>query len=121
MKILVVDDSMLARMVIKETVSSVEGVDIFEATNGKEALKVFKDISPDVMFLDLTMPEMGGEDVLRRLRALNHSTRIFVISADMQKHTAETVMSLGAHKMLKKPPPKEEVVRLIEETRKELT
>ncbi|MCK4784879.1 MAG: response regulator [Desulfobacteraceae bacterium] len=111
--VLIVDDSMLARLVIKQTLPGNEGHEIHEASNGREAINKFKDLRPDVMFLDLTMPDMDGEAVLRRLGTIKHNTRIFVVSADVQKKTAEKVLSLGAEEILKKPPAKESILSIM--------
>ena len=119
-RILIVDDSMFARMVLKDSIPS-ENTEIHEAANGKEALEKFREISPHVVFLDLNMPDMGGIDVLKRLRPVKHGASIYVISADLQKVTREKVMSLGATEMMKKPPQKGDIVRIIQELREEVS
>jgi len=117
-RVLICDDSILARMVLREALPD-DGIEIHEAVNGKDAIEKFRDIDPHILFLDLTMPEVGGVEVLRRLRSIKHKTRIVVISADVQKKTMESVMLLGATEMLKKPPSKEDILRIIAEAKQE--
>lgn len=119
MHILIADDSMLARMVLKDSIP-VDGIEVHEAVNGRDALEKFSEIAPDILFLDLTMPEMSGEEVLMRLGGMAHKARIFVISADVQQRTMERILSLGAAGILKKPPSKSDILSIVEQARKEL-
>jgi len=77
--------------------------DLHEATNGKEAIQNFSEGKADIMFLDLTMPEMDGFEVLAELKRQAARNFVFVISADIQPASQQKVMELGAVKFLKKP------------------
>ncbi|MCP4369288.1 MAG: response regulator, partial [Deltaproteobacteria bacterium] len=57
-KLLIVDDSPIARKMTKKIIPNKEDFEVFEATNGLEGLNKFKEISPDITFMDLTMPVM---------------------------------------------------------------
>jgi len=78
-------------------------VDITEASNGQEALDQCSDIQFDVMFLDLTMPDMDGLDVLIALKARGYKSKILVISADIQPSSIEISKECGAIDFLQKP------------------
>ena len=105
MKILVTDDSKMARkMVIKTLTENIEGdLEIFEAQNGQEALDLYKEISPKIVFLDLTMPIMDGFAALEKIKEFNENAKVVVISADIQKLSMDRVLQLGAFNFVKKP------------------
>jgi two-component system, chemotaxis family, chemotaxis protein CheY len=101
MKILVTDDS---KMVIKTLTENIEGdLEIFEAQNGQEALDLYKEISPKIVFLDLTMPIMYGFTALEKIKEFDVNAKVVVISADIQKLSMDRVLQLGAFNFVKKP------------------
>lgn len=108
-KILVVDDSIVARMSVKACIPKDQGHELFEAGDGVKALEMFKTIKPDVMFLDLTMPDKNGLEVLEELKRDYPEAVIIILSADIQKQTQEKAHRLGAFAIVKKPPVKEVV------------
>ena len=105
MKILVTDDSKMARkMVIKTLTENIEGdLEIFEAQNGQEALDLYKELSPKIVFLDLTMPIMDGFTALEKIKEFDKNAKVVVISADIQKLSMDRVLKLGAFDFVKKP------------------
>jgi len=84
LSILVVDDSALARKILINSLPSGWDVEITQATNGVEALKWYHEGKASVMFLDLTMPEMDGFQVLAQLRQEGRDAFVIVVSADVQ-------------------------------------
>jgi two-component system, chemotaxis family, chemotaxis protein CheY len=106
MKLLVVDDSnmvrsRIARIVQKGSLGPITLVGM--ARNGEEALRAARQASPDLVTMDLTMPEMDGLACIPALLALHRATRILVISALDDKSTAIRALRLGAHGFLPKP------------------
>jgi len=118
MKYLVADDSRLARRVlIKALLAHTDETNIFQASNGLEALKMTLKEKPNVVFLDLTMPEMDGYTALPKLQDINPDIKVVVVSADVQEGAKEKVLSLGAKFHIAKPinPQKlEEVLEALE-------
>ncbi len=108
-KILVVDDSILARMAVKKYIPNHLECELYEAADGAQGIKQYKDINPDIVIVDLTMPIVSGFAVLGEIKKINHDARVIVLSADVQKKTIEKVMELGAFKILRKPPQKDEI------------
>ncbi|PLX67307.1 MAG: response regulator [Denitrovibrio sp.] len=108
MKILVVDDSAIARKFLIKSLPNVEGVEfeIKECINGLEAVNIYPDYKPDIVFLDLTMPVMDGVEALAKIKELDPDSVVYVLTADIQKSTQEKIMALDAKKFLKKPPSK---------------
>jgi len=104
MKYLVVDDSKLARLsLLKSLKNYASENNIFQAVNGLEAVNLMKEEKADVVFLDLTMPEMDGYEALPKLLELNPNSKIIVVSADVQKKAQEKVIKLGAQLHVQKP------------------
>ncbi|MCM0082407.1 response regulator [Geomonas sp. Red32] len=106
-KILVVDDSMVARMCHIASIPKDQGHEIAEASDGLSALEAFRAMEPDVTFLDLTMPGMNGLDVLAAIKEDYPNAVVIVCTADIQRQTLEMVEKLGAFGVLSKPCSKE--------------
>lgn len=107
---LVVDDSKISRKWLIEMIPKkiVENAHIFEACDGEEALALYKEHQPDLVFLDITMPVIDGVEALKRIREINPNALVIMISADRQKSTKEKVLNLGASAILSKPVDAEE-------------
>ncbi len=110
LRLLLIDDSLLARMAVKKCISNLDKFDIYEAADGASGLAKYREIHPDITLLDLTMPVMDGFKTLEEIRKIDERAIVIILTADIQKKTTERVMSLGAFMALKKPPIKEEVI-----------
>lgn len=101
-KVLIVDDSGLAR---RGTRRILEGArfDVIEAEDGLSAIEKYFIEKPDVVVLDLVMKGMYGLDVLAKLREIDPSARVIVVSADIQTSSRELVTAGGAAAFLTKP------------------
>ncbi len=92
---LVVDDEPLARAMIREMLDSDSEVEIVaECANGREAVEVIKSSAPDIVFLDIQMPEIGGFEVLESLEPHAHPYVIFVTAYDQYAVRAFEVHAL---------------------------
>lgn len=105
MKVLVTDDSKMARKMVVKSLeeSTIKDLEIFEAQNGQEAIDLYKEISPKIVFLDLTMPIMDGFEALKRIKEIDENAKVVIISADIQKLSMDRVRELGAFNFIKKP------------------
>lgn len=101
-KVLVVDDDESLRRVIEYNISE-EGYQVFSATNGKEAMDIFREEDVDLVITDLQMPEMGGIDLIRQIRAVSPSAMVIVVTAFGTVDTAVESMKLGAFEYITKP------------------
>ena len=101
-KIMIVDDSAYARRVHR-TMLERAGYVVIEAATGISAIESYSLERPDVVLLDLSMADMGGIEVLETLRQLDGKARVIVVSADVQRSTEQSVMTLGAERFLGKP------------------
>lgn len=102
-RILVVDDSAMARKMLIKSLPASWDVEIQQASNGVEALAAYRASEFDVMFLDLTMPDMDGFQVLEALRREELNCLVIVVSADIQAAARERVRQLGAIAFVAKP------------------
>lgn len=101
--VLVVDDSPIARKMLIRALPANWDVEIAQASNGFEALTAYRAGKVDVMFLDLTMPDMDGYQVLETLRKEDLNCLVIVVSADVQEQAQERVLALGAIAFIRKP------------------
>ena len=108
-KILIVDDSPVARAIIKKCLPKDRDFELTEANNGQEGIQKFKEVRPDLTFLDLTMPVMDGFDALRVIKEEDNQAVVMVLSSDIQNKTVEKVVTLGADMVIPKPPSAESI------------
>lgn len=111
--ILVVDDSPLIRRVMRRHLETLGSFTILEAENGAIGVEQFVAHRPQLVFLDLTMPVMGGEEALRLMREADPLARVVVATADVQKGSIERVMAAGAWRLLAKPLKEEHVAEVL--------
>jgi len=102
MRVLIVDDSRLARMALRKALPPALSGEVTEAGSGSEALKCIEASRFDLMFLDLTMPDMNGYELLKKLQDTGQALPTIVVSADVQPLAVERVIKLGAIALVKK-------------------
>jgi two-component system chemotaxis response regulator CheY len=100
--ILVVDDAAFMRMMIRDILSK-EGYRIEEAVNGRDAVEKYDQVAPDLVTLDITMPEMTGLEALKEIRAKDPSARVLMVSAMGQQQMIVEALESGAMDFLVKP------------------
>ena len=103
LKLLIVDDSNIMRRRIERSQQYEELEVVGTAANGIEALEMFRKTDPDMVTMDLTMPQMDGIECISKLVQLKPAVRILVISALADKATAVEAMERGANGFLNKP------------------
>ena len=113
--ILVVDDSGLARRRVRSILEPA-GYEVVEAEDGMSALERYFVDKPDLVLLDLVMKGMYGLDVLTKLREMDPSARVIVVSADVQTSSHEMVEQAGAAGFLMKPIDADEVLAIVQST-----
>jgi len=117
LKTLIVDDEPVARKVLREDLESIGGVEVVgEADNGAAALEQIAGRRPDLVLLDLQMPEMGGFDVIRKIRHSTHMPVIVIVTA-YDKYALEA-FEAGAIDYLLKPVGQDRLAEAIEKARR---
>ncbi len=102
-RLLIVDDSNIMRRRIERSQQFEELEVVGSAANGFEAIEMFRRTDPDMVTMDLTMPQMDGIECITQLVQLKPQVRILVISALADKATAVEAMERGANGFLNKP------------------
>ena len=102
LKVLVVDDSNLARRMVRTLLEEL-GHTVEEASDGTQALERYFINRHDLVFLDMVMQGMYGLDVLAKLRELDPNVRVIVATADIQTSTRDQVKAAGAVAFINKP------------------
>jgi len=100
--ILVVDDAAFMRMMIRDILSR-EGYTIHEAVNGRDAVEKYGEVKPDLVTMDITMPELSGIDALRQIRDQDDRARVLMVSALGQQRMIVEALEAGALDFLVKP------------------
>jgi len=100
--ILVVDDAAFMRMMIRDILSR-EGYTIHEAVNGRDAVEKYAEVKPDLVTMDITMPELSGIDALRQIRDKDDRARVLMVSALGQQRMIVEALEAGALDFLVKP------------------
>jgi two-component system chemotaxis response regulator CheY len=103
LRLLIVDDSNIVRRRIERSQQFDDLEVVGAAANGVEALDLFKRTDPDLVTMDLTMPQMDGIECIEKLVHMKPEVRILVISALADKATAVDAMEKGANGFLNKP------------------
>ncbi|MBI4352039.1 MAG: response regulator [Elusimicrobia bacterium] len=103
MKVMIVDDNVLTRDMIKDILQEMSHQVVGEAENGDEALKVFKETAPDLVLLDLIMPGKTGLEVLEELRLVNPAAKVVMVTAVQQDEINKKLFEKGATAILHKP------------------
>lgn len=101
--VLVVDDSPIARKMLIRALPADWDIEITQATGGAEALVAYRAGKVEVMFLDLTMPDIDGYQVLETLRREDMKCLVIVVSADIQPAAVDRVPGMGAIAFVRKP------------------
>ena len=102
-RVLVVDDAAFMRMMLKDILTKA-GYDVVgEAANGKEAVDKYKELSPDLVTLDITMPEMDGIQALKAIRDINDNATVIMCSAMGQQTMVIEAIQSGAKDFIVKP------------------
>jgi len=112
--ILIVDDAAFMRMMIKD-IASKNGFNVVgEAQNGKEAVEMYLKCKPDIVTMDITMPEKDGISAVKDIMSIDSSARIIMCSAMGQQSLVMEAIKAGARDFLVKPFKAERVVEAIE-------
>ena len=117
MKMLIVDDVSIMRKVIKGILidhCKVDPENIIEAADGAEAIMMYKECTPDIVFLDITMPDISGKDVINELRKIDPEAIIVMCSGSGDKASVIECIRAGAKDYIRKPITHERLVKALD-------
>jgi two-component system, chemotaxis family, chemotaxis protein CheY len=112
-KILIVDDAEFLRVRITKMLSG-DGYEVFEAENGQRAVDQYKALHPDVVLMDVTMPEMDGLTALKQIRAFDPRARVVMLTALGQESVVLEAVKSGARDFVVKPFERDRVMSAIQ-------
>ena len=114
-KILIVDDSPISIKIIKSCMPKDKDYELFDAADGQTGVEKYKELKPDLTFLDLTMPVMNGFQALEEILKFDQKALVIILTADVQIKAVAKAHDLGAFSVVKKPPSKESILAAIKE------
>ncbi|WP_135556577.1 response regulator [Paenibacillus cymbidii] len=111
--VMVVDDASFMRIMLRQLIEGAGHTVVCEAVDGLDAIDKYKKYRPDLVTMDITMPEMEGVDALRAIRQFDPRARVIMCSAVGHQHRIVEAIQLGASDFLVKPFMKERVVEAL--------
>ncbi len=114
-KVLIVDDSKTSRKILTDVLTRMGLEVIGEAVNGEEGFLKFKELRPDIVTMDITMPVMNGLESLLLIKHEDENAKVVMITAAGQKNNLMQAVKAGAEEFLTKPLEEEEIRRVIGE------
>jgi len=113
-RVLIVDDAAFMRMMLRNILTKAGYEIVGEAENGKSALDLYKELKPDVVTMDITMPEMNGIEAVKALKQVDPQARVVMISAMGQQAMVMEAVQAGAKDFIVKPFQQDRVLQAIE-------
>ena len=113
-RILIVDDAAFMRMMIKDIVSKNGYEVVGEAENGKKAIDMYNELKPDIVTMDITMPEMDGIEAVKEIKKNDGSARVIMCSAMGQQMMVMEAIQAGAKDFIVKPFQQDRVLQALE-------
>ena len=114
-KVLVCDDSVLARKQLMDAVKEIsQGAVFIEGKNGTEAVELYKSEKPDLVFMDIVMPEKDGNTALSEIKDFDNDAVIIIVSSVGTQDQLKKAIQLGAKDFIQKPFEKNQIKEIIE-------
>lgn len=119
LKVLICDDSVLIRKKLKDVLEKCKCKEILEADNGTKAVEMAKLHHPDLVFMDIVMPEKDGIEALKEILEINQNSKVVMASSVGTNENLKKALKNGAYDFIQKPISLEVVTKLIEKVLKE--
>lgn len=102
-RILITDDALFMRVTLKNILTQAGFEVVGEASNGHESLAMYQQLKPDIVTMDITMPEMDGIEALKQIRKVDPSANVIMCTAMGQKNMVVEAIQAGAKDFIVKP------------------
>lgn len=112
--VLVTDDAAFMRMQLKDILTKLGHIVVGEAENGKDAIEKFKELTPELITMDITMPEMNGVEAVKEIKKINSDVKIIMCSAMGQQGMVLDAIQAGANDFIVKPFTRERIQEALE-------
>ena len=111
-KILITDDSILARKQLKDIISTLGSPVFIEAVDGQDAINKYKESKPDLVFLDIVMPKKDGNAAIREIMEFDSEANIIIASSVGTQSQLKLALEAGAKDFIQKPLDKDQVLKV---------
>ena len=101
--ILICDDSLLVRKKMKDCLNECGSFNILEAANGQAGVDMYRQHLPDLVFLDIVMPDKTGIEALNEIRSINDLAKVIILSSSGTRTHLKDAMDAGASDFIQKP------------------
>lgn len=115
--VLVVDDSEFVARLMSRMLEGTEYTVVGHAKNGQEALLKFQELKPEIVTMDIIMPNMNGIEAITELFKIDQQVKVLVVSAMGHDNVIEQAITLGAKHYILKPFQKDDFLRAVQEVR----
>jgi len=116
-RVLVVDDHLIVRKGTRAFLAEIDGIEVVGDTgSGHEAIQLVESLRPDVILMDLMMPEMDGVQTIQEIASQNQDVHIVIMTSFIAEDKLFSALKVGAHNYLMKDSPPEDLARKIKET-----
>lgn len=112
-RILAIDDSLVTLKILKKTLKETEFEVVGDATSGEEGLAKYDELKPDLVLLDIIMPEIDGIQTLERLMTKNKSAKVVMVSSMGAKEKVMESLEKGARNFVMKPYEKNTLIEVL--------
>lgn len=119
LRVLICDDSVLIRKKLRSTLEKCKCEEIFEAENGNVAVELVKVNNPDLIFMDIVMPDKDGIEALKEIMEINPNAKVVMASSVGTNDHLKEALENGAYDFIQKPISLEAIANLIEKVLKE--
>lgn len=110
-RVMVADDDMFVRKIVRSVL--MEFAEVIEVEDGNDVFKTYKEKLPDILFLDIHLPNQSGLDLLKQIRAFDPRSHIIMLSADSTVDNVQRTKDLGVMGFLTKPFAKNRIMQLL--------
>lgn len=114
--ILICDDSLLVRKKLKDCLVECGDYHVLEAADGQTSVDLFKQHLPELVFLDIVMPDKNGIDALNEMKAVKEDTKVIMLSSSGTRTHLKAAMEAGASDFIQKPWEKTQIVHIVNTT-----
>ena len=112
-KILITDDSILARKQLKDIISTLGSPVFIEAVDGQDAINKYKESKPDLVFLDIVMPKKDGNAAIREIMEFDSEANIIIAFSVGTQSQLKLALEAGAKDFIQKPLDKDQVLKVV--------
>jgi two-component system chemotaxis response regulator CheY len=112
LKILISDDSLLLRKKLREELEKLR-CQVYEAKDGQEVIEAYSEFCPDGVFMDIVMPKVSGLDALKRIKEIDSTARVIMLSSTGTAANLLEALKLGAIDFIQKPYNSNQIVKAV--------